>query len=202
MKPFVNKPVVASKNGNEPFIADGENSVFRLNDFWRWNVSDLLNNLTRGHLAEFIVAKALNIGTSVRDEWAPYDLETSSGIKIEVKSAAYLQSWPQEDYSKIKFSVRKTKELDWEKGGYQGKPKRHADVYVFALLAYKRENAIADKETVNPLDLRQWEFYVLSADVLNKRNQDSITLQSLQDYTKPTTYSHLADSVRNFKLIL
>ena len=195
MKSPVNKPVITPKHGNESFITDGKNSGLVLNDFWQWNVSDLLNNLTRGHVAEFIVAKALGVADGVRDEWAPYDLETSEA-KIEVKSAAYLQSWPQDDYSKIQFSVRKTKELDWEKGGYRGIPKRHADVYVFALLAHKKEDAIIDKRTVNPLDLSQWEFYVLSTDVLNKRDQDSITLQSLQDCTKPVTYSRLADSVR------
>ena len=153
--------VPAPKGGDEPFEANGKSLCFILNDFWRWDVSDLLNNLTRGHLAEFIVAKALGAAKGVRSEWAAFDLETPDGLKVEVKSAAYLQSWPQDDYSSIQFRVRKTKALDLEKGGYRGKPKRHADVYVFALLAYKKANAIKDMETVNPLDLDQWGFYVL-----------------------------------------
>ena len=47
----------------------------------------------RGCLAEFIVASALRLGDGVRDEWGAFDLLTKSGAKIEVKSAAYLQSW-------------------------------------------------------------------------------------------------------------
>jgi len=68
----------------------------------RCSLSDLVSNATRGRLAEFIVAQALNVDTSgVRDEWAAYDLLTSSGIKVEVKSAAYLQSWAQRRHSNI-----------------------------------------------------------------------------------------------------
>ncbi|MBK7706563.1 MAG: hypothetical protein IPJ30_12495 [Acidobacteria bacterium] len=75
-------------------------------DFWRWAFSDLMMNTARGVLAEFIVAKALGISTEgVRAGWDPFDLETEDGIKIEVKSASYIQSWAQNDYSKIQFSV-------------------------------------------------------------------------------------------------
>ncbi|MDM8523410.1 hypothetical protein QUF80_08570 [Desulfococcaceae bacterium HSG8] len=40
---------------------------------------------------------------------AAYDLETHDGIKIEIKSAAYVQSWHQKDYSKITFRIPKTR---------------------------------------------------------------------------------------------
>jgi hypothetical protein len=45
-------------------------------EFWQWSISDLVSNVSRGVLAEFIVAKALEINTvsNVRDEWAAYDL--------------------------------------------------------------------------------------------------------------------------------
>jgi hypothetical protein len=198
MKSNPDNIVPAPKCGDEPFKANDKRLGFILTNFWRWNVSDLLNNLTRGHLTEFIVAKALDAAKGVRNEWAAFDLETPDGIKVEVKSAAYLQSWHQDDYSIIQFSVRKTKELDWVNGGYRGIPKRHADVYVFGLLAHKKENVTKDKETVNPLDLNQWEFYVLPTKILNdrKRSQDSITLKSLQDLTQAVTFAKLADSVR------
>ena len=53
--------------------------------------------------------------------------------------------------------------------------RRHADVYVFALLAHQ------DKASVDPLDLAQWKFYVLPTSTLDSRNrsQYSITLKSL-----------------------
>jgi hypothetical protein len=65
-------------------------------DFWRWSVSDLVSNVTRGRFAEHLVARALEIATDgVRDEWAAFDLVTPAGIKVEVKSAAFIQTWHQ-----------------------------------------------------------------------------------------------------------
>ena len=63
------------KTGNEYFYFDGMPTGYLLNDFWRWQSSDLLNNALRGVLAEFIVAKALGIDTNgPRFEWEPFDL--------------------------------------------------------------------------------------------------------------------------------
>lgn len=52
---------------------------------------------------------------------------------------------------------------------------RTADVYVFALHAHQ------DKRTADPLDVLQWEFFVLPAAVLNERCalQKTIGLGSL-----------------------
>jgi len=41
--------------------------------------------------------------------------------------------------------------------------RRNADVYVFALLKHQ------DKATLNPLNVDQWEFYVLPTAVLDER---------------------------------
>ena len=163
------------KMGNEKFHTNEKGLGYTLKDFWIWSVSDLMSNATRGRLAEFIVAKAIGAAKGVRNEWAAYDLKTPNGKKVEVKSAAYLQSWLQDDYSTIQFSIRKTKELDLKKGGYREPAKRHADVYVFALLAHK------DKPTVDPLNINQWDFYVVSKTRLGKytRSESSITLKSL-----------------------
>ena len=83
---------IEPKTGQEEIHADGEGLGSNLLSFWRWSTSDLVSNVTRGRLAEFIVAKALGISTDgVGNEWDAYDLETKDGVKIEVKSAAYLQ---------------------------------------------------------------------------------------------------------------
>jgi len=88
------------RSGAEVFHADGKALPFTIQDFWCWSTSDLLNNTTRGVLAEFLVASALDIPTTgVRDPWAAFDLQTIDGLKIEVKSAAYLQSWAQKQPS-------------------------------------------------------------------------------------------------------
>lgn len=77
-------------------------------DFWRWSASDLVSNATRGILAEFIVAQALGLETGVRAEWDAYDLVTSAGLNVEVKSSAYLQSWFHKELSAISFGIRPT----------------------------------------------------------------------------------------------
>ena len=98
------------KSGQENLTYFGKNTNFRLIDFWRWSMSDILSNSTRGKLAEFIVGTA--VGTdfaSPRDEWDCFDIKSNNGIKIEVKSAAYIQSWDQKKYSTISFSIKKAK---------------------------------------------------------------------------------------------
>ena len=85
--------------GEEEFHDAGKAMEFTVRDFWSWSTSDLLSNATRGILAEYIVGRALGAPLDVRDEWGAYDLKTCDGIRIEVKSAAYLQSWFQNDLS-------------------------------------------------------------------------------------------------------
>ncbi len=93
------------KTGKERVRSGDQHLDGDLLDFWEWSTSDILSNATRGVLAEHIVAQAVGINTKeeVRDEWANFDLQTPSGIKIEVKSAAFLQSWHQNSLSKITF---------------------------------------------------------------------------------------------------
>jgi hypothetical protein len=164
------------RTGDEHFKNNGQLLELTLLDFWQWSASDLASNVLRGVLAEYIVAKAIGIAVDVRRSWEPYDLTTSSGIKIEVKSAAYLQSWYHKKYSTISFGIRQTKAYDSETNRLADEIKRQADVYVFCLLKHK------DKTTLNPLDLDQWEFYILAASILDERYStcNSIGLATLQ----------------------
>ena len=130
-------------------------------DFWQWSSSDLVSNATRGILAEFLVASALGLSNGVRNEWDAFDLQTETGIKIEVKSAAYVQTWHQRTLSRIVFDIRPTRAWDPLTNRLAKERKRQADVYVFSLLHHK------DKETVNPMDLSQWTFYVVSTNQLD-----------------------------------
>ncbi|MBI4743796.1 MAG: hypothetical protein HY776_03090 [Actinobacteria bacterium] len=184
--------VAIRKTGMEPFRSRNEDVDFDVLSFWQWSVSDLLSNATRGRLAEYIIARALGLGAEdVRNEWAPYDLETKSGIKIEVKSAAYLQSWDQKRLSVISFEVPKTRGWDPDTGIMETEAKRQADIYIFALLNH------VDKQTVDPLNLDQWRFYVLPTEILNKRtrSQHSITLRSLQNLCSAVPYAELGQVV-------
>lgn len=185
--------IASRKTGEERFHLDGTDLHFTLLDFWQWSASDLLSNATRGRLAEFIVAKALGIDTAgVRNEWDAYDLRTDGGIRIEVKSAAYIQSWFQNRLSSISFLTRPTRAWDADTNRQSLDAKRQADVYVFALLAHR------DKSTANPLNVDQWRFYVVSTPVLNARtrSQHSITLNSLETLAGGSVvFSELKDAV-------
>lgn len=181
------------KTGNECLTYDDKPLKFSLLDFWRWSVSDILSNATRGCLAEFIVATATNIDTTqCRDEWSAFDLETPDGIKLEIKSAAYLQSWFQRTLSRISFSTKAALYWDSLTNKQSETAKRHADVYVFCLLHHN------NKQTVDPLNLNQWEFYVLATKQLNDytRSQHSITLKSLKALTEAVSYDKLHDEIK------
>ena len=81
------------KSGQEPFHTASVPSGFALLDYWRWAESDLLNNTRRAIVAEFLVARAVGATDVPRVEWASVDVVTPEGVKIEVKSSAYVQSW-------------------------------------------------------------------------------------------------------------
>src|ERR1019366_4351693 len=124
------KITTSRKTGAEPLIANGLPIGHTLADFWGWSMSDLVDNTARGVLAEFIVATALGISTeSVRDSWASWDLTTPDNVRVEVKSAAYLQSWWQRGLSKILFRTPKTFAWDPDAGAYAALAQRQAQVY-------------------------------------------------------------------------
>lgn len=144
--------------------------------FYEWAYSDLLINSQRGHLAEYIVAVALRLVDQKRLEWDPYDLKYGD-IKIEVKSAAYVQGWEQNKPSAIGFDVapKKINRLDISK-----ELKRQSDVYIFCHLKH------IDKKTIDPTDMTQWDFYIVATATLNKilKAQKRVSLNVLQSICK------------------
>lgn len=169
---FPTMPVVARKSGQECF--SGIRGAHTLQDFWEWAYSDLVGNTARGKLAEYIVATAVGCESEIRPTWESFDLLSPEGIKIEVKSSAYLQSWKQEKFSQITFGIAESH--DWDGFARAAEKKRQADVYVFCVLKHKVP------ETLNPLDLTQWEFYPVATRRLNAcfKQQKSLTLGSLR----------------------
>jgi hypothetical protein len=102
-------------------------------------------------------------------------LKTKNGLKIEIKSSAYLQSWEQSKLSKIIFGIQPTSNWDYSQNKRNDKKIRQSDIYIFCVLAHK------DKNSVDPLNLSQWDFYILETNVLNNKvkTQKTITLSSL-----------------------
>lgn len=167
--------VVNRRSSDEPIRVGGE-VVGALGDFWSWACSDLANNVMRGVLAEYLVAMALGEVDGTRSEWDSVDIRTAEQWRVEVKSAAYLQSWTQLRPSDISFSIAPATGWDAQTGLTSNDVLRRSDVYVFCLLHHE------DKQSLDPLDLSQWTFYVLSTRVLDERcpGQKTIRLSSLQ----------------------
>jgi hypothetical protein len=191
--PFLRLSAVR-RSGAETVHADGRPVGGTLLEFWQWSASDLVSNATRGRLAEYLVHRAVGSPEqSVRDEWDAFDLTTPEGTRVEVKSAAYVQSWHQERLSSIVFRTPKTRAWSADTNRQEAEARRQAQVYVFALLHH------TDKPSVDPLNVRQWTFYVLPTRVLDARtrSQDSITLTSLQALCgQATPFEEISRAIR------
>ena len=188
MKIELGKLEITRKKGSERFHSSGKSLGFDIKSFWQWSNSDLIGNTARGIIAEYLVARALGLGKrDVRDAWSSYDIETTSGTRIQIKSAAYIQSWHQKELSNIVFNVQGRRAWDSITNIQSKEPHRHSDLYVFAVLAHKI------KATIDPTNIDQWQFYVLPTVVLNnrKRSQHSITLKSLEQLCSAVSYHSL-----------
>lgn len=176
----------ALKAGTEPFHAAGQPTGRTLADYWRWSASDLLSNTQRGVVAEYLVAEALGTAVRPRDEWAAFDVVNQNGDEIEVKSAAYWQSWAQDRPSAIKFRIAPVRQL-WNPETNEYKkldpPRRPAKIHVFCVLGRKTDL------NPDPLDVSQWKFYVLPTAVLNREGpqQKTISLGPLKAMVRRTT---------------
>ena len=148
-------------------------------NFWQWMGSDLVSNGLRGAFGEYLVALAVGAGDAldgVQEEWASYDVQSPDGIKIEVKTSAYIQTWYQSKLSSPAFDIAPKTAWDAATNSWTTEKKRWADVYAFCLHHHQ------DQPTVNPLDLSQWTFYVLPTATLDRAvgSQGSIGISSLQ----------------------
>lgn len=174
---------------DETFTLSGVPSGVTVKNFWQWAFSDLQQNNIRGILAEFIVAKALNINLGLRKSWDDYDLVTSDGIKIEVKCGAYLQNWNQSKHSDLVFGGLCGQAWDEDEGKRGGKAQYRADVYIFAV-----QNSLAHDE-YDALNLSQWEFYLLNKKQLEQRNTKSMSLNVVKRITKPVSFTEIASEI-------
>lgn len=182
---------VLRKSGGELFEENGTPVGIKLLDFWQWSSSDLLCNTLRGRLAEFLVASALGVAGGTRVEWDAIDVISPSGVKVEVKSSAYLQSWKGKP-SRITFDIQHKLAWDWDANSFPVNPVRSAEVYVFCLLDHQ------DSKSVDPMNLNQWRFFVIATKELETKlkQQKTLSLATLQALNaKEFKYSELAEAV-------
>jgi len=180
------------KSGDEHFSLSGESLELQLSGFWQWSASDLVSNATRGVLAEFLVTSALGLADGVRNQWDAFDILLADGTRIEVKSAAYLQSWAHAKLSNIVFTIRPTLAWSSKTSQLSSELRRQADIYVFCLLDHR------EKATLDPMRLEQWKFYLLRSAILDARfpTQKTISLASLLKLSPlEATFENLAERV-------
>lgn len=169
-------------DGNEKLTFKNKELDGSILDFWSWAYSDLIQNMNRGAFAEYIVLKAMNSQCNdnsshlnFRISMGAYDLLSPEGIRVEVKSSAYIQSWTSDRVAKISFRIAPAKAVD-DYGNYSSSSKyrRHSDVYVFCVWT-------ARSKSQNILDLSLWDFYVIATKTLDEKipNQKTITFNSL-----------------------
>ena len=161
-------PSASDIDGSDRFIGTDATVA----DFWKFALSDLRMNNARGYLAEFLVAKALGLDSVHRTEWDAYDL-LLDGIRIEVKSSAYLQAWEQPRPSRITFGGLQGTRYHPRHGYDPAGKQLNANVYVFCVHTAKRY------EDYNPLDVKQWSFYLVKRSALQRLGYRSIGVDTV-----------------------
>ena len=149
--------------GKEAFVFEGETVGFDFLDFWRFHYSNIYG--LQDMIAEFIVSKALGFNEAQNDQyWTLWDVSYRNK-RIEVKETSYYHSFNREGkVSKQRvFGIAKANgSYDHAKSG-NSEVCRQNDVYVFCL------NTGDTREASNPLDLDNWEFYIVPTAIINEK---------------------------------
>ena len=157
---------------------DGPDSINRrtISDFWQWAYSDLMQNVERAVLAEYIVAALIGVDNNLRVPWLAYDLKLPNGKTVEVKTMSKLQAWHQRRLSSPRVVIKPTRKWDPKTNVMEKEPKLHSDLYVICF--FKADS----HDTADPLNLNQWEFFVFTREAIKKLLMDrkSISLKLLK----------------------
>ena len=144
--------------------------------FWQWSFSDLMQNTTRGILAEYLVAALLRIDNQVRNPWVPFDLQLPDGRTIEIKTMSRLQAWKQKQLSTPRVVLAPSRKWEPKTGEMEKESTFNADIYIICYFKSIEHNK------ANPLDLNQWEFFVFTKEQVIKllNGRKSISLKTLE----------------------
>jgi hypothetical protein len=165
-------------------------------DFWRWSFSDLCDDALKGQFTEWLVTLLLGIPCKRHLHWENTDFETETGVRIEVKSSSYWQSWKlwgnggkprpvrvSGKMEELRISFAGLKVRDNTQGSL---PEFRSDLYIFAFQAQR------DPRLWNALDLGQWEFYMLTKAEMKSIGSGKISLSTVRSKAgAPMTASEL-----------
>ena len=179
-------------NGKEKFTFENQELGFEMYDFWKFHFSNIYD--LQDKIAEFIVSKALGVDIAQNNEyWTLWDV-SYRGKRIEVKETSYYHSFNKDS----KISKNRTFGITMANGSYDLEKSgnslfcRQNDIYVFCL------NTGETREASYPLDLNNWEFYVVPTSVINEKcgNNKTISLGRIKSLGFiPKKYNELRQEV-------
>ena len=180
---------------NTPFVNGNESLGITMLDFWKYQYSNIYD--MQEYIAEFIVGKALGINEPMnRDGWTLWDIDYQ-GKRIEVKQTSYYHSW-QEKIANGKISQQRTFSITPAFTRYKDSTtsyERQNDIYVFCL------NTGTNEEESYPLDMANWEFYVVPTSVINDNcapAQKSISLGKVRKLVQMTRFEDLKSVIDSY----
>lgn len=178
--------------GKEKFLFDQKELDFDLTDFWRFQYSNIYS--LHGEMAEFVIARTLGITEAQNSEyWTLWDISYRQA-RIEVKATAYYHLWNEGG----KISRQRTFSIAPANGSYDvavsgnNELRRQNHLYVFCLINGET------KETANPMDLENWEFYVVPTAFLDQhcQNNKTISLGRIRSFGfQKIDYGHLKQEI-------
>jgi hypothetical protein len=163
----LNNESICLLSGLEMFTNKGISTGFSIQDFWKFQYSNLWD--MQEYIPEFLVAKALGLKTPQNcNGWTLWDI-LYRNVKIEIKSTAYYHSWKTDG----KISNRRTFGITKAYSRYKDSTseyKRQNDIYIFCL------NIGYTKEDSNPMHLENWQFYIIPTKTINDICKDNKTI--------------------------
>ena len=152
----------------------------------------IMSNLARPHYVERMIALGLGRDWKlVSANWSGWDIENTTGVRIEVKQSAARQVWTDRPSSQGRpskgiFDIAPRTGY-WAEDGSQwiDVPGRPADIYIFAWHPIER------KSKADHRDASQWEFYVVHESELPEQ-QKTIGVTRIANIASPVSYIELA----------
>ena len=155
-----------------------------------------MNNVHRAQFVECLIALALGdewqLTWQQGWDWAAWDLESQSGIRLEVKQSAQKQAWhrpSQTPKRNPRFDIA-PRQGYWTREGshWVDRPGRPADLYVFAW------HGESQADRCDQRDAEQWLFFVVREQDL-PREQKSIGLKAIEELVTPCRVDELKGAV-------
>lgn len=177
-------------NGKEKFVSQNKELEFGMLEFWCSKFSNIYN--IQEYIAEFLVEQALGIEKSHNTEyWTLFDI-LYKDYRIEIKETGYYHPWNQNG----KISEMRRFGITKANSKYENKDtnniyERQNDIYVFCL------NIGKTKETSNPLNIDNWEFYIVPTKTINEvcKNNKSIGLNKVQKIATKVNYFEIKEYI-------